>query len=817
MKFNQTLFIARSTESVDIYLSNHTGAIKAITLGALLSSEFFSSSVAMDAMIGKMLLQRVVESLKLDHFDYLSTAESAIGELYAHILACKRNKISLESFDYPPQKLFELSIILDAYKTLKQSMGLKDNADVLIEAIEALKDTDYFNTYSKVVIDTFEENGVRFYGNTLEKEALDIIRALPHAQSVETDHHSVNPIATYTPQQSRFDEAIFAIKAVRASMMKDVKDTDIAIVTGNLGSYRRVLESYAPQYGMKLRFSSGTPMLQCPLFQTYLLYKNFEEFNEFYAQKVQEDLTSGILTYEGIEEVKQQFLQIKKLHLRATKLRENTQKLFDTKIDFKEMILSLAEETYIPPLKEDYGIWVAEPNQMTQHVFKHIIFIGTDLSVFPPKSKGNFLSTPDQREHYLGVDNSYLLSQYYFDQLRRNCESLHISTALQEGKKKLFISPIITDLPVIRLEGYEMESENEYLLHHRRFHQDERFEEYVSSMHANETGHYDGLLSEHRFESGVLSASSLNEYAKCPLRYLLTYQYGAEPLMIERDDDALEASDIGTIFHSIAEVFSKEVKAGSIDLGDEATIPIKERLQAIATDVHQSYIQKHIVDEGKTPNIFHEIVLDDLLKGLFEEHHERGLLIRFLDYVYTNGKLEHFEKSEQRFLLDDDFMITADKDKAIVKGFIDRIDLDKENKILTVIDYKTGKYSKDKENRLIEEMGSFKQFQLPLYLLYASQAYADHTIDSYLLAMRDGKGTKGYAHMSTDEANGLLFNEAYAQGLKLRIREIKAGIEEGDFRMSPSDTNCEYCPHERICHKDILPHKGIIDDGGDNE
>jgi ATP-dependent helicase/DNAse subunit B len=330
-------------------------------------------------------------------------------------------------------------------------------------------------------------------------------------------------------------------------------------------------------------------------------------------------------------------------------------------------------------------------------------------------------------------------------------------------------------------------------------------------------GKYDGLMSEYNFESGVLSASSLNEYAKCPLRYLLTYQYQAEPLMMERDDDSLEASDIGTIFHSIAEVFAKDVKAGKIILGDEASLEVKEYLQSIAQNVYQKYIQKHIVDEGKIPNIFHEIVLHDLLKGLFEEHHERGLLIRFLDYVYTNGKLEYFKESERRFMLDENFIITTNKEAALVKGFIDRIDLDIVNEILTVIDYKTGKYSKDKENRLLEEMVDFKQFQLPLYLLYASQAYADHTIDSYLLAMRDGKGTKAYAHMSTDEASGLLFDDLYAQGLKQRIREIKVAIEEGDFKMSPSDVNCEYCPHQRICHKDILSSKGKIHDGGENE
>ena len=765
-----------------------------------------------------MILQRAIQSLSLDHFDYLSQAQSSIGELYAHILACKRNKVGFEKFGYDSKKLSELDQIRDAYEDLKTSMGLYDSADILIEAVAALKETRYFDQYTDVIIDIFKEEGVRFYGNECEREALEIIRTLPHVKTNLSSPKTSHPINSFTPMQSRFDEAIFAIKAARKLMLDGVSDTQIAIVTGNLGNYRRVLESFAPHYGMKLRFSSGVPLLQSPLFQQYLNNKTFEEFKEAFSQQLKKDLETGIVKHEAIDSIKQEFAQIKKLHQRCMKHSEEVQKLFGIKCDLKETVLQLAQETYIPPLKEDAGIWVSEPNQMTQRSFKHIIFIGTDLSQFPPKAKGNFLITPSQREEYLGVDNSYRLSQYYFEKLRINSEQLHVSTALQEGKKKLFISPIIADLPTQSFEGYECVSVREELLNSKRYSQDESFEAYVASIQSSQITGFDGMATGHLFQSGVLSASSLNEYAKCPLRYLLSQKYKAQPLEIERDDDALEASDIGIIFHAIAESFAKDVKSRTITLTDAPTMAIKEHLQSIAIKIHHDYIQKHIIDEGKTSNIFHEIVLHDLLKGLFEEHHERGLLVRFIDYVYESGKLEHFEKSEQHFMLDEDFTVTTNKEEAIVRGFIDRIDCDRHEKTLAVIDYKTGKYKKEKENTLLEEMTTFKQFQLPLYLLYASQAYALYTIDSYLLAMRDGKGTKAYAHMSTDETSGLLFDDDYAQNLKQAIMQIKSNIEEGKFGMSPSDSNCEYCPHERICHKDILAHKWVVNENeGSND
>lgn len=805
-RFQQTLFIARSSESAELYLSSHHGAIKAVALSALLSSEEFRTSVVMDAMIGKMVLRQAIESLTLEHFDYLPSADASIGEIYAHILNCKRNRVRLEVFGYDPKKHDEMSLIWSAYEELKNSLGLKDSADVLIEAVASLRNSDYFTRFSKVVVDIFEEDGIRFYSSTLEREALDFIRLLDNIELLQPSVSELKSIATYTPLPSRFDEALFAIKAARKLMDDDVTDTDIAIVTGNLGSYRRVIESNASKYGMQFRFSSGIPMLQSPLFSKFLSSKSFDVFKALFAKRLKQDYTQGLIDENELQVSKQQFNQIKKLHQRTLSIIETAKKLFGTSADYKETITSLAGETYIPPLKDQAGIWVSEPNQIPHKKFKHLIFIGTDLSQFPPKARGNFLSTPQQREKYFGVDNSYGLSQYYFAQMLKNSDSLHLSTALQEGKKKLFLSPIISNLPQQSFKSYECVSERETLHANARYKQDDKFEEYVDAALCAQSTLYDGACTTHTFESGVLSASSLNEYAKCPLRYQLGFWYRAEALAIERDDDDLEASDIGTIFHSIAEQFAKDVKKKIILLGDVATEQVKEHLHAIAVTKHQEYIQKQILDKGKVTTVFHEIVLHDLIKGLFEEHHERGLLVRFLDYVFQNGKLEHFEKSEERFMLDSEFAITADKEKAMLKGFIDRIDRDEST--VTILDYKTGKYGKDKETKLIEGMSDYTQFQLPLYLLYASQAYSDFAINAYLLSMRHDKGTKEYAHMSNIAENGLLFDDEYARGLKEKIRYIKHSIESGSFAMTPSDENCSYCPYERICHKSLLSHKG---------
>lgn len=75
-------------------------------------------------------------------------------------------------------------------------------------------------------------------------------------------------------------------------------------------------------------------------------------------------------------------------------------------------------------------------------------------------------------------------------------------------------------------------------------------------------------------------------------------------LAVERDDDdELEASDIGTIFHSIAEQFAQDVKANTA-LGALPTDNIKEHLHAIATRNIKSIFNKRLLMRGKYRQYF---------------------------------------------------------------------------------------------------------------------------------------------------------------------------------------------------------------------
>lgn len=806
-KFKQTLFLARSQESASLFIKQSKGAVKTQTLSSLLTSLNNQADNVLTPFIGKLLLKKVLQSLSLNHFDYLAETEQSVADLFQHIVSCKKNKVAFSEFNYSDIKLKELILIAETFENEKKKLELIDSGDVLLFVVNNLSSNKYFTQFESIVVDSFEENGINFCTSRLEAEALEEIQIFPHAKPFTFKLQKAKLPNTFTPKNSYFDEAIFSIKAARKLMEDGVKDSQIAIVTSNLNQYRRVLESYAPKYGMQFRFSSGSAMLQSIVYQDYIKSGDFNKFKDAFKLRIKTAVEADEIDEVELDKQKRQFIQIKSLDKEARLLSEQAKALLGLEVDVQEIAKSLAEEKHIPPAHEQSGILVTEPNQITLQKFEHVFFIGTDLSQFPPKSKGNFLATVQQKESLLFFNNTYHLSEYYYEQLCRNSINLHLGMAEYSGKKRLFISPILKDVPKQSFEGYDIIAERENLLSGNRYTLDKNAEELIVSMTTEERTSFDGLVDSHKFDAGILSASSMTIYAKCPLRFLFSHQYKCDAISLENDEDALEATDIGTIFHSIAEKFALQVQSGKITLKDEINSEIKYKIEVIAKDVYEAYMKKHFIDKGIDVTVFHKIVLNDLIKGLHNKHHQKGLLVRFLEYIYDEGSLEHFNESEKYFMLDEDFNLTTDEGKALVRGFIDRIDQNTVDNTVSIIDYKTGKYKKAKEDKLIDEMNEYKQFQLPLYLLYAKRAYTEYEINAFLVSFKDGDGSKEYAHLSTNEENGMLFNDDYEKDLIANIRTIKSDIEQGSFSMTPSASNCEYCEFERICHKSILPIK----------
>jgi ATP-dependent helicase/DNAse subunit B len=297
-----------------------------------------------------------------------------------------------------------------------------------------------------------------------------------------------------------------------------------------------------------------------------------------------------------------------------------------------------------------------------------------------------------------------------------------------------------------------------------------------------------------------LSASKLNKFIECPLKFYYLYIIGANKP--DNEVDGFDASKSGTLMHECFELFGKHIK-------DNPTLS-DDQLSQVMYDISlEAY--RDIVQKEKEENIYHKLQLKELQAGLIDSSEHKGLLARFIEYFKLHREeFDNFQESEfeREFFLDKNLKLTNNSEEYFIKGFIDRVDnLDE----VTIIDYKSSKVQnsgKDSSRQMkVEEL---KDVQLPLYMLWAEQQYRDKEITSSLLSFKKSSmdkelftGKKWGAHfVNISTKNGAAqthYNEDYRENLISKIEEIKELIESGNFGMTPSKDSCQYCDIQNFC------------------
>ena len=321
-----------------------------------------------------------------------------------------------------------------------------------------------------------------------------------------------------------------------------------------------------------------------------------------------------------------------------------------------------------------------------------------------------------------------------------------------------------------------------------------------------------------------LSASKLNTYLECPLKFFYSYV-----IKTEKPQSTSEGFDVregGSLMHLCFENFAKHIKDNS-SIGNER---LNKLMLDISNDSYKEFIEKEITDKE---NSYHRLYLSELQKGLVGES-KKGLLARFVEYFKDNReKLNNFIDSEfeREFWLDNEFkLLTQDEvanDNYFISGKIDRID-NLEDQVF-IIDYKSSKVTSTsgfntKKQLKLEVQDSedlpIKDVQLPLYMLWAEQEIPNKDITSSLLSFKNGTNqemftgnkwganfvnisTKGEAKEKTgrnkNDITQTHYTEEYREKLKTEIIAIKEKIEKGDFGMTPSEDSCKYCDIKNFC------------------
>ena len=299
----------------------------------------------------------------------------------------------------------------------------------------------------------------------------------------------------------------------------------------------------------------------------------------------------------------------------------------------------------------------------------------------------------------------------------------------------------------------------------------------------------------------ALSASAINAYLDCPLKFY--FQYVENLRETKELTESLEASDFGNIFHKTMENIYKTFE------GKEVT---KELLQEmLKTPV---YVEKNLYDayinvmfNGKYSGdltgqnlLFASVIKKYVLKML-------EIDAQYAPFVYENSEYQTKCSINIRSLS----RVEAVK----IKAFIDRID--RKDNTVRLVDYKTGNdKSGSKDKRIFSDIagifdaGNASRPSEVLQIFLYAYAYFQETKEAKILPnvifvrntfkddlnfglqQKEGKETQAVTDFQP-------FLKEYEEALKKCLEEIfNPGMP---FTQSIVQKHCEYCLFKTVCGK----------------
>lgn len=325
---------------------------------------------------------------------------------------------------------------------------------------------------------------------------------------------------------------------------------------------------------------------------------------------------------------------------------------------------------------------------------------------------------------------------------------------------------------------------------------------------------YAGYMSDELSEEGMknllqmkdrqFSISQLEIYAKCP------YKYFAERVLklniLEEPTEEIEALEIGSLLHTILFNFYTALKKDNVVLNNCSNEQFKKAEKLLfkiaETKVNEvnfnsplSFFEREKIfgiDGNKKNSILYKFLIA-------ERENEEGYIPEFFEAGFGKLKEEH----GQRIVIDE---LRAGEIK--VRGKIDRIDINPDEKTYKVFDYKTGKSPLNKQ-----DISNGLQLQLPLYLYAAKEIIKAEINEEYepagalIYSLKYNEEDFGRKELGFGEKiSGEELTEKYKELIRTCLEAINKyvnGISNGDFRLSQIDNReekaCKFCGFKPIC------------------
>jgi ATP-dependent helicase/nuclease subunit B len=311
-----------------------------------------------------------------------------------------------------------------------------------------------------------------------------------------------------------------------------------------------------------------------------------------------------------------------------------------------------------------------------------------------------------------------------------------------------------------------------------------------------------------KITEGEFSATQLENYAKCPYKYFAEYVLRLET--ITEPIEELEAFEYGSLIHNVLYAFYTKLKEKGIVLfncndddfktADELLFKIAEkRFDELNLNSDLSFYEREKllgIGGNKKQSILYKFLED-------ERQNDEGYVPSFFEIGF--GKVKE-EKNSGKLREE----VKAGSIK--LKGKIDRIDINKDEGTLKVIDYKLGGTKPTSE-----DLKSGISLQLPLYLFAAKELIkkefdkeykpADAQIFSLKFNEKDfgkksiiPKSKKVKSEVAEEELDPA---EEIINNCLDMVKKFSEDISKGIFHLSTLKNReakvCRFCDFKKIC------------------
>lgn len=304
----------------------------------------------------------------------------------------------------------------------------------------------------------------------------------------------------------------------------------------------------------------------------------------------------------------------------------------------------------------------------------------------------------------------------------------------------------------------------------------------------------DALLNliDNKLKRG-LSASSLNDYLDCSLRFYFKHIRGWR-----EDSEVAEELDFamfGSVLHKTLELLYKDFEHATVQPED-----IDILMGVIENTINEALSKETGFGEAafhSGPNLLFKETLKDYVFAVLE---------------YDKGRAPFVLVGHEFHLKQEKLELEGFSKEVRFSGFIDR--LEREADMLRIIDYKTGKDKgsfRDFEDLFSEEKGNRPKavFQALLYVLLADQIgeLKSRNYSAHIFKLRDmGAGKQE----STEVRRGnevYVFDEEQRRMFRQRLAKMFEGMfdKENPLKRIQSNimTKCAYCAYRKICDREF--------------